>query len=287
MPQLQPFTNIVLAGGARRIIATVGCLKYIEEQNQLHLLKNVVGVSAGSVVGALIVMGYTVSEMIEFLYHSMKNNCTLDPLECLNIFTTYGLNSGDMFERTIEDMIVRKFGEEFKDMTFLQLAKKTGKNLVVTVSNMTKEKCEFFYVDTKPDMKISLAIRMSCTIPIMFKPIVMDDQLYLDGGLFNNFPMDFFDENANDVLGINLVYTNYKKMDSFPNYLMFIIYSMIVKANPSSCNAKNIINIEFDDDEWFSMNDMKIITPKEIWIEYVKIGHNKMKSLYSKTDETN
>jgi hypothetical protein len=71
---------------------------------------------------------------------------SFDPNECLELFNQYGLNSGTNIELFVKRIIKKKYNDE--NITFVDLAKKTGKNLVVCVSNLTKEVPEYFNVDT-------------------------------------------------------------------------------------------------------------------------------------------
>ena len=43
---------------------------------------------------------------------------------------------------------------------------------------------------THPDLLVSKAITMSCSIPFLFSPICYKDDCYIDGAFLNNFPLD-------------------------------------------------------------------------------------------------
>ena len=59
--------------------------------------------------------------------------------------STYGLSSGIGITRLLERALEKKI--HIKDITFLELAKMTGKNLAVCVTNLSKDTTEFFDVD--------------------------------------------------------------------------------------------------------------------------------------------
>jgi predicted acylesterase/phospholipase RssA len=167
-----------------------------------------------------------------------------------------------------------------KDITFIELAKITGKNLVVCVSNLTKERSEFFSVDTMPQLSIVTAIRVSCCIPILFTPISINDDVFMDGGLYDNFPIDYFKNSTlKDILGINVIYKNYQRTDTFFNYMMFILSSLLDKVNTKSMNdtSKNIVTLDFEEDDWFSITELCVKFPKERWSTYVQYGYNRIK----------
>jgi len=66
---------------------------------------------------------------------------------------------------------------------------------------------------THPDWLVVDAIYASCSIPIIFTPIVEDDNCYIDGGFFLNYPISKCIENVtnlDEILGISLGNNNKK-----------------------------------------------------------------------------
>ena len=77
--------------------------------------------------------------------------------------------------------------------------------LVVCVANLSKEKSEYFNIDTMPNLSVATAIKFSCSVPVVYAPLTINDDVYMDGGLYNNFPIDYFkDTKLKDILGINI-----------------------------------------------------------------------------------
>ena len=274
------FSSIVVAGGALKVIATIGCIKYLEEIAMMKNIKNFVGTSAGAIMCLFMTLGYTHEEIIDFLHKNLEDKTIskLNPSECLDLFSTFGLNSGKNLEELIQRIINRKIKQN--DITFMELAKLSGKNLVVAVSNLTKEKCEYFNVDTMPYLSVVTAIRVSCSIPILLTPLTINGDLYIDGALYNNFPIDYFTNSSlKDIIGINIVYKNYQKIDTFLNYLKFIISTLLDKANLINDKEKNIIILDFEEDDWFSITELSIKFPRENWSNYINYGYQQIKNI--------
>jgi len=277
------FSSIVIAGGALKVISVIGCIKYLEEHNLLNNLKNYVGSSAGNIMCLFLILNYSYKEIIEFLVHIFSDESinNFDPNECFNLLSEYGISSGKNLESVLERIIYKKL--YVKDVTFMELAKITGKNMIICVSNLTLEQSEFFNVDNMPFLSIIKAIRISCSIPLLFTPLSINENIYMDGGLYNNFPINYFDDTKlKDIIGINIKFVNYKDTSNFLNYIFFLINSLvndkINSKNKINDNLeKNIITIEFNDDNWFSIMDLKIIFPKENWVNYINMGYNKIK----------
>ena len=78
-----------------------------------------------------------------------------------------------------------------KDITFLELYKKTGIHFTVTGSELLKYNCVNFNHETEPDMKVLTALRITSAIPFVFPPIRYKDGLYTDGCLFDMFNQNY------------------------------------------------------------------------------------------------
>ncbi len=271
------YTSIVIAGGALKVLAVIGILKYLEEKDLLKYVKNYVGTSAGAIMSLLLALGYNSNEIHKLVLQTLedKNITTFNPSEIFDIFDNYGLSNGDNLEILFNKIIMKKFQKN--DLSFIEFAKATGKNLVICISNLTKEKHEYCSVDTTPNFSVAKAIRISCSIPLMYSPVILNDNIYLDGGLYNNFPIDYFSDHVlKDILGINIITTNYQKSDNFINYIRFILNSLIEKFNTKSINNKdrNVITLEFeDDDNWFSISEVKISLTKDKLEKYISHGY--------------
>lgn len=279
------FSSIVIAGGALKVISVIGCIKYLEEKTILKNIKTFVGTSAGSIMCLFMVLGYTYSEIVEFMHKNLEDDSIskFNPSECLELFSSYGLNSGKSLEEFIHRIVCKKLKKN--DISFIELAKLTGKNLVVCVSNLSKEKSEFFNVDTMPHLSIITAIRVSCSIPLLLTPLTINGDLYLDGALYNNFPIDYFKQSVRDILGINIMYKNYQKTDTVFDYIKFVLSTLLEKANSLNIKSfndseKNIVTLDFEEDDWFSLTELSIKFPKDKWNTYIEYGYQQMKSLH-------
>lgn len=119
---------------------------------------------------------------------------------------------------------------------------------------------------------------MSCCIPIVFKPIEFENDLYVDGGLYNNTPIIYFKNYKNLIIITtdNFKYNN----DNFNNYLYSLVMSKICFNDYFINNNINIIYCKYIDDissiEYkLSLEKKKILfdTGYNLACEYVKLKH--------------
>lgn len=273
------YTSIVIAGGAMKVMASIGVVKYLEERDALSPIRTFVGTSAGALACLMLCLGYSSDDMKEMVLESLADPSITDfgTDGVLNVFSTYGLNDGSSIERLVERAVRKKFNRE--NVNFMDLAKITGKNLVVCVSNLTKERTEFMSVDTAPSLSVAKAVCASCSLPLLYEPVEIGGDLYLDGGLYNNFPIDFFaDAKMRDILGVNIAYKNYQRTDTFVNYVLYMFYSVLDKLHnrTQAPEGANIVTLQFDDDsEWFSVSELKIFLTREKLDAYIKMGYDR------------
>jgi predicted acylesterase/phospholipase RssA len=280
------YHNMVFSGGAFRSITAIGCIKFLEEHNMMCNITTFIGTSAGSIVGLLATLGMSSTEMTLLIKELINKDYIkdLDMSEVFNLFQTYGINSGTIIERFISEALTKKLG--LGDISFLELAKQTGKNLVVCVGNISKEREEFWSVDTTPTMSVIKAIRASCSLPIIFTPVLHKGDLYVDGGLYNNFPIDFFKgSNFADVVGVHVRSLSNNKVDSIFSYMNRLLTSTMNVAchkNTPRYLIDSVVCIDMEDHALFSYEDFKLNLTEETIDAYVVKGYNEAKKQLNK-----
>lgn len=283
---MQQFSSIVVAGGAVKVVSTIGCLKYLEENNMISSIKNFVGTSAGAIMCLFMILGYKSSEIIDFLKEVMKDKTvsTFDMSKIFDIISEYGISDGSNLCEMLQRVLYKKIKQ--RDISFIDLAKKVGKHLVICVSNLTDEREEFFSVDTCPETSIITAIKASCAIPFIFTPVKIHDRLYIDGGMYNNFAIDYFkDHRLKDILGLNIRQKNYQNTSDIISYSLFLISSLINRVNKKNYDDvdRNIVTIDIEDNDCFSINTLTVHITDDIFDSYMTLGYELIKAKLEST----
>lgn len=171
--------GLVLSGGGTRGFAHLGAIKALKEEGiQPDIIS---GVSAGSIVGALYADQQDAEEALKALIS--KNLAGLLKL----IIPRDGLLKMTGFERTLRKTLNAKTFED------LQIP------LIIHAVNInTTEYTRFDKGD------LIQAIKASSSIPIVFPPVVIDGEQFLDGGLLNNFPVEPLKDICDTIIGINV-----------------------------------------------------------------------------------
>ncbi len=204
--------GLVLSGGGAKGAAQLRIIKAIEEAG--IPIDYIAGTSIGSIIGGLYAVGYTIEE-IEELYTSMN---WFDIFTDRNdrdkqLFANKQKDDAYMFDVllstndiSIPSGIVR--GDRFMDQLNELLL---GYQYIDSFDNLpTPFACVSYDMNTGSEYvarggSLSAAIRASMSIPAVFKPVKYRDMVLVDGGVYNNFPVNVVrDMGADIVIGIDL-----------------------------------------------------------------------------------
>lgn len=186
--------NLVLEGGGVKGVAFCGAIRALEEKNLMKNIKNIIGSSAGAIIALAISIKLSSYE-IEKIMKDIDFNKFLDKRwgiinKLYHFISKYGIYKGDYFLHFIEKILLQYTGN--KNITFLELHKKYKTNLIITGTNLDLGVVQYFnYVDY-PNMPVKTAIRISMSIPFFFEAVKYNNDLYVDGGVLNNYPFNYF-----------------------------------------------------------------------------------------------
>lgn len=221
------FADAVFEGGGVKGIGLVGALKTFEDNG--YQWKNISGTSAGSIVASLVAVGYCAEEiknlMLQLDYKKLsdKNRFSIPVFSnSLNLLFKKGIFKGDYLKEWIDKVLSNKHkSKNGKKVTFGDLVI-PNENGVLLNNNKYKRKYKLHIIATDiskgkmlilpediaeyginpNELEVSLAIRMSISIPYFFQPVNLIDSnenkksLIVDGGVLSNYPVWIFDVNG-------------------------------------------------------------------------------------------
>ncbi len=166
MNNKKPEYGLVLSGGGARGLAHIGVIAGLEEHG---ISPGVVsGCSMGAIVAAFYAAGISPDEML-----NVARNRKIHNLFNWKFPKHGGMLSLDLLKQVLEQNI--------PENSFKSLKKK----LYITVSNISAGHPE---VISEGDLH--RAVITSASIPIIFEPQVIRGNTYVDGGLFNDLPVE-------------------------------------------------------------------------------------------------
>jgi hypothetical protein len=191
------YKNLILSGGGVRGLYYLGFMNYYKDK--LKDFRYFAGTSIGSFFIVGIALGYTSEEFKEHVLNILDYN-RVKSMKVFDFLENLGIDDGSKMEHYVKKMIRDKIGR--KDITFKELYDLYDKHVTITAVCVEDKDVIYFSKDTHPSMKVWKAIRMSMTVPFLFKPFLYKGKNYIDGGLRKNFPIDLFP--ISSTLGINI-----------------------------------------------------------------------------------
>jgi predicted acylesterase/phospholipase RssA len=184
------YKALVLGGGGLRGIISLGALHYYAEHRLIDfsLIEEYAGTSIGAAICLLLVCGYTPYEIYDDVRSSFDNLIDFNNLNLFDFLKNFGLASIEPFVDVISEMVERKLG---CIPSLKKLHELTGKKLMISVTNLTKMRTDCYSHLTTPGLSCVNAVKISCSLPIVFGRLTYKGDQVTDGGLLNNIPYDF------------------------------------------------------------------------------------------------
>ncbi|MEX2591945.1 MAG: patatin-like phospholipase family protein [Anditalea sp.] len=170
--------GIALSGGGVRGIAHLGVLKALNETGIFP--DRVAGTSAGAIAGTMYCYGYTPDEIFDIIIKT-KFFKFLRPA-----ISWKGILKMDMLESLYGQFLAHN------DFSNLKIP------LTIAATDLSKGKVVYF-----SEGEIIKPLMASTCIPGMFDPISIEGDIYVDGGVLNNMPIDPLEGQCDYIIGVN------------------------------------------------------------------------------------
>jgi NTE family protein len=261
--QHRPKIGLVLSGGGAKGFAHIGVLKVLEKAG--IPIDFIGGTSMGSIIGGLYSIGYS-ADSIQKMVESQN------------------------WPELMSDRFPRKylsFEEKENDGKFfvpfpihngkfqLPVGVIPGQNLELLLSRLTWNACDINDFNKLPIPFLCMAtdiergeavimnkgslpkcIRASLAIPTIFTPVVIDEQTLVDGGLYNNFPVEAVKKMGADIIiGVDIGFEPFhgKELNSMLRVIEQSVFIHTVEKNRQQQALCNIF-IKPDLREYNMMN---------------------------------
>lgn len=232
--------GLALSGGGARGFAHAGALMALEEAG---LKPDVVaGVSAGSVIAVLYAAG-------------------VRPLQMANLFARMGFR--DFAELSMGHGGIFRI-EKFQNFILRALGGKTRlEDLSIPVYLGATD-----FDNGRPAVfstgEIGPRMMASCSIPIVFKPVMIDGVNYVDGGVLRNHPAWIIRDKCDVLIGINVSPLRQPgKLRSLASVAMRT-YNLMAKANQNEDMALCDVSVQTPEIADYAVFDLKNI--KKIFV---------------------
>ena len=269
----------------------IGVFKALEELNISKNIKNILGVSSGSIFSLPFVLGlnsFQIESILNAVSLEQLYNINIDSI--LDINSNYGIDNGDKINNLLKIIIKKVLNNENATFSDLKIFK-PDINFIIGAANICTKKYEYFSYKTTPDMPLYLAVRISIGIPIYFRSISYKNNFYIDGAFINNYPIDYFDNDIKNTLGIIFNSSKDNTINNFASYVYNVTSCVmtIMQNYLKERYSENTFELQLN----YNISDLifDIATKKEIiqrgYSEFIKFYKNKYGTVITKDTNEN
>ena len=169
--------GLSLSGGGARGISHIGILKAFDEYGIKFSM--LTGTSAGAIVGAFYCAGYSPDEIIDII-KSVKLYKYIRPAIS---------KSGLLKMGTTKAIYEKYLPPKFEDLSI---------PFVIAATNLRQGTNTFF-----SHGQLIEPVMASSAVPVVFDPVKIENELYIDGGILNNLPVEPLIGHVDKIVGIN------------------------------------------------------------------------------------
>lgn len=241
-------TGIALGGGGSRGFAHLGAIKAFEEANiKFDVIS---GTSAGSIVGTLLADGKTSDEIFDII-----KEIDFGDLVHLKVPKDGFIPLDELREKMAAALSVHQFS-------------KLKKPCYVTVANLLTGEVEYLQ-----EGNIPLAVQASSSIPVVFTPVTLQDQLYVDGGLIDNVPVRPLAGQCEKIIAVDVMPVH--QLDAVNGILDIALRTFHMGGGSLTEEMKKECTLHIQLDELVKYHVFEIKKKKEIY----NIGYEFVKQL--------
>ncbi|MFI4919698.1 MAG: Dot/Icm T4SS effector VpdC, partial [Legionellales bacterium] len=201
--------NIVFCGGGPKIFGHIGVWQALNEA-KIRPTK-FAGTSAGAIISLLCYLGYASDEISEIFKEFKQEHLVYFDINRNGLSDSHSLKTALDYAVAKKIMhIVTQYKIPYPQgtITFATLEALRqqcpdcgiGKELTVTATNIQKEHTRYFSLKTSPAFEVTKAVTASSSVPVLYRPTLIDGDEHSDGSVLSNFPTEAFSDDNTTLL---------------------------------------------------------------------------------------
>ena len=232
--------HLVISGGGQTGLAFYGILRESEQRGfwSASNIKSIYATSVGSFLAVLIALKYDWPTADNYIINRPWHTIfKVDIYSVVQAFGRRGILGVDIMEQMLGPLFAGK--DIPLGITLGEFYELTGIELYF----MTTELNAFELVKvshlTHSDWRVVDAVYASCTLPILFAPLIRDGKCYIDGGTLCSYPVQACLDDGREpdtIFGLKKMFATKETVDdksSLFDYLMVVFKNIMVLLNGS------------------------------------------------------
>ena len=245
--------GLVLSGGGARGFAHLGVIQAL---NEAGIFPDVIcGTSAGAIAGVLYADGYSPKEILKITNSGSRLHYIRLTVPKQGLLQIAGV------VRILRNYLRAKTFEELKIPLF------------VTATDLNNGRVDYFSSGELLNVVIA-----SASIPVLFKPVVIDNKHYVDGGVLDNLPVKPLENICRFIIGSFVNPTGYQ--ENVSNLINIAERSFLLSMSKEVTEKAKKFNLFIAPIE---LRNYKILDPEKAE-EVFMVGYNATKEKLKEID---
>lgn len=184
------YDTLVLSAGAVKGSLILGGLQYCGDNKLIENIRHYIGTSVGAIISYLLCIGCSPTEIIVYLCtHPIFKEVGVDVVGMMqSMLSNEGIMRFAPITEWLERITINKVG---KLLTMGDIQTRFNKTLTIVTYNYSKRHAEYITSENRPDMPCLIALKMSCSVPILFGAFKYEENMYIDGAICDRFPIAY------------------------------------------------------------------------------------------------
>ncbi len=203
----EPKVGLVLSGGGAKGFAHIGVLKVIDSLG--IQVDYIAGTSMGAIIGALYASGYTGKQLDSIFREVDFDNLISDNIPRASK-TFYERDNSERYTMALPfgDFKIKLPSALYKGQNVYGMLSKLTLH-TNNIENFSELPIPFFCIATNVETgeavvldegNLAQAVMASGAFPSLFQPVVINNQILIDGGVVNNYPIDELKAKGVDII---------------------------------------------------------------------------------------
>jgi len=230
--------HIVISGGGQTGFTFYGILREAAKQGFLDIanIRSFYGTSVGTFLSVVLCLNYDWDTIdTYFINRPWQNIFKVDLYTIMQAFEKRGIFGIDVMEKMLGPLFAGK--DIPLTITLKEFYDLNGIDLYMFTTELNQFKLCKISHKTHPDWRVIDAVYASCTLPIIFAPLIKDDECYVDGGMMCSYPMkSCLDDghHPDTIFGIKKLFVGNEPIrsnSSLFDYLMILLKNAVTLLN--------------------------------------------------------
>lgn len=192
--------NIVYSGSGSLLPAFAGGTTELFKKTNRNDIKRICATSGGSIYAFLLIINNMDEQKVNDIIMNMEFKKFFDNSfgyirDTWRLIFRGGWNEGEEIIKFLSDELLN--ASAYKTLSFSSFKDIFGIDFTVIVTNADTGETEYCNSMNTPHLSVVEAVRRSMSIPLVFIPRRDQNGTYIDGGVLNNFAIQYYDHLGN------------------------------------------------------------------------------------------